>query len=65
MANRNVHAGLIVVGYPSSIKLLMNVLVKNSQIFVKQNQLKKQTNIMILNYHGLKNIDQKIQLIFY
>jgi hypothetical protein len=44
MANRNVHAGLIVVGYPSSIKLLMNVLVKNSQIFVKQNQLKKQTN---------------------
>jgi hypothetical protein len=44
MANRNVHAGMIIVSYPSSIKLLMNVLVKNSQIFMKQNQLKKQKN---------------------
>jgi hypothetical protein len=51
MANRNVHAGMIIVSYPSSIKLLMNVLVKNSQIFMKQNQLKKQTN----NYYTAVN----------
>jgi len=44
MANRNVHAGLIVVSYPSSIKLLMQILVYNSKEFTKQNKLKKQTN---------------------
>jgi hypothetical protein len=51
MANRNVHAGMIIVGYPSSIKLLMKVLVKNSQIYMEQNQLKKQT----YNYYNSIN----------
>ena len=42
MANRNVHAGLIVVSYPSSITGLMNMLVENSHKFIEQNQPKKQ-----------------------
>jgi hypothetical protein len=43
MANRNVHAGFVVVGYRSSLIELMETLVYNSEEFIAQHESKKQT----------------------